>query len=117
MFTLAVLLFAPLALIACSWACPSFSTTTDPIALFRPLEFYLEEAVPDLLISEFKSTVLRGDTGVLGMSARLRHLLSNGRRTKENLVHKGSTGLHFPRGLICPMEILSAAIECLDFFI
>lgn len=104
MFTLAVLLFVPLALIACSWACPSFSTITDLIAPFRPLEFYLEEAVPDLLISEFKSTVLRGDTGVLGVSAGLWHLLSNGRRTKENLVHKGSTSLLFPRGLTCPLD-------------
>lgn len=104
MFTIAVVLFVHLALITCSWACPAFFTITDLMAPFRPLEFYLEETVPDLLITEFKSTMLRGDTGILGVSAGLQHLLSNGRRTKENLVHKGSTGLLFLRGLTCPLD-------------
>lgn len=79
---------------------PSFSPNAGLIAPSRLIEFYLEETVPDLLVNEFKSTVPHGNPGILGVNPGLQHLVSNSRRTKEDLVHKGSTTLLFLRALL-----------------
>jgi hypothetical protein len=59
-------------------------------ALFRPLEFYLEETIPDLLVHEFKSTVSCENTGILGVNTELQNFMIKGRETEGNLSLKST---------------------------
>lgn len=81
--------FIHLASITHSWACPVLCHYHRPPSSFHTHpQFYLEESIPDLLIHEFKSTVPCGKTGILGVNTELQRLMSDGRGTKEDLIHR-----------------------------